>query len=125
MYLCSAVPQAEGRRRRQHQADRSRSVFTWLAQPILGWHTAVLLAVSGVVLLAGYGLARRRSSREPLTRLFPAVAVSVFGAAALALFVLELSTQVGGYDPRPAIGAFLALALGYAVRLGQLLFRQR
>jgi hypothetical protein len=53
------------------------------------------------------------------------VAVSIFGAVALALLVLELRTQVGIYDPRPAIAASLALALGYAVRLGQVLLRPR
>jgi hypothetical protein len=108
-----------------HPANQSRGVFTWLAQPILGWHTVVLLAVGGGVMLAGYGLARRRSPHETLARFFPAVAVSVFGAVALALLVLELSTQAGIYDPRPAIAAFLALALGYAVRLGRLLLCQR
>ena len=96
----------------QHQANPVRLSLTWLAQPILGWHTAVLLAAAGLVLLVGYGRTRRRSSGEPLAPFFLAVAVSAFGAVALALLVLELSTRIGIYDPRPAIAVFLALALG-------------
>ncbi len=108
-----------------HPAGESRGSITWLAQPVLGWHTAVLLAAAGLVLLAGYALARRRSPREPLARLFPAVAVSVFGAIGLALLVVGLRTRIGMYDPRAVIAACLAITLGYAVRLGQVLLRQR
>src|SRR4051794_2020633 len=61
----------------------------------------------------------------PLTGLFPAVAVSVFGAIPLALLVLGGRAQAGGYDFRPVIAACLAVTLGYAVRLGQVLLRQR
>lgn len=106
-------------------ASRSGGTITDLVQPILGWHAAVLLAVAGAIMLIGYGLIRRRWPRDTLARFFPAVAVSVFGAVALALLVLEPRVQLGIVDPRPAIAAFLALALGYAVRLGQLLSRQR
>jgi hypothetical protein len=101
----------------QHPAFISRGTVTWLNQPFPGWHAAVLLAC--------YGLARRCSLREPLAGLFPAVAVSVFGAIALALLVLDLRVRIGTYDARPVIAACLAVTLGYAVRLGQLLLRQR
>ena len=61
----------------------------------------------------------------PLARLFPAVAVSVFGATGLALLVIALRVQAGSYDLRPVIAACLAVTLSYAVRLGQVLLRQR
>jgi hypothetical protein len=109
----------------QHPAFISGGTVTWLNQPFPGWHAAVLLAVAGAVLLACYGVARRRSPREPLAGLFPAVAVSVFGAIALALLVLDLRVRIGTYDARPVIAACLAVTLGYAVRLGQILLRQR
>jgi hypothetical protein len=108
----------------QHPAYISGGTVTWLDQPFPGWHASVLLAVAGAVLLACYGLARRRSPRPPLAGLFPAVAVSVFGAIALALLVLGWRVQAG-YDFRPVIAACLAVTLGYAVRLGQVLLRQR
>lgn len=109
-----------------HGIRQATGTITWLGQqPIVGWHTAVLLAAAGAVLLAGYGFARRRWPHEPLARLFPAVAVSVFGAIGLALLVVTLRTRVGIYDPRPVTAVCLALALGYAVRLGQVRLRQR
>lgn len=94
-------------------------------QPVLGWHTAVLMAAAGAILLAGYGLARRRSPRMPLPGFFPALAVSVFGAIGLVVLALEPRPGIGAYDPRPLIAVCLALALGYGVRLGQALLRQR
>jgi hypothetical protein len=109
----------------QHPAYISGGTVTWLDQPFPGWHASVLLAVAGTVLLACYGLARRRSLRTPLAGLFSAVAVSVFGAITLALLVLGWRVQAGGYDFRPVIAACLAVTLGYAVRLGQVLLRQR
>ncbi len=109
----------------QHPAFISGGTVTWLSQPFPGWHAAVLLTIAGAVLLAGYGLIRWRSPREPLARLFPAVAVSVFGAIGLALLVIALRLQTGSYDLRPVIAACLAITLGYAVRLGQVLLRQR
>ena len=60
-----------------------------------------------------------------LARFFPAVAVSVFGAVALVLVALDLRSLGGIYDPRPVIAACVAFALGHAVRLGQVLLRQR
>ncbi len=75
----------------QHPAYISGGTVTWLNQPFPGWHASVLLAVAGAVLLAGYGLVRWRSPRVPLARLFPAVAVSVFGAIGLALLVIALA----------------------------------
>jgi hypothetical protein len=109
----------------QHPAYISGGTVSWLDQPFPGWHASVLLAVAGAVLLACYGLVRRRSLRPPLAGLFPAVAVSVFGAITLALLVLGWRVQAGGYDLRPGTAACLAVTLGYAVRLGQVLLRQR
>jgi hypothetical protein len=104
----------------------SASLIAWYwSQSAVGWRTAVLLAAAGAVLLAGYGVARRRWPGTPLPRFFPALAVSVFGAIGLAFLVLELGTNVGIYDPRPLIAVCLALALGYVVRLGQARLRQR
>jgi hypothetical protein len=108
-----------------HPAYISGGTVTWLDQPFPGWHASVLLAVAGAGLLACYGLVRRRSLRPPLAGLFPAVAVSVFGAITLALLVLGGRVQAGGYDFRPVVAACLAVTLGYAVRLGQVLLRQR
>ena len=51
--------------------------------------------------------------------------MSVFGAVALVLVALDLRSQGGIYDPRPVIAACVTFALGYAVRLGQVLLRQR
>lgn len=109
----------------QHPAYISGGTVTWLNQPFPGWHASVLLAVVGAVLLACFGLVRRRSLRPPLAGFFPAVAVSVFGAITFALLVLGWRAQAGGYDFRPVIAACLAVTLGYAVRLGQVLLRQR
>jgi hypothetical protein len=109
----------------QHPAFISGGTVTWLNQPFPGWHLAVMLTIAGAVLLAGYGLVRWRSPRAPLARLFPAVAVSVFGATGLALLVIALRVQTGSYDLRPVIAACLAITFGYAVRLGQVLLRQR
>jgi hypothetical protein len=112
-----------------HGTHPAGFAIEWTRQPIVGWHTAVLLAVAGAVLLAGYGFTRRRRPHEPLARLFPAVAASVFGAIGLVLLVVTLRTRIGLgigiYDPRPVTAGCLALALGYAVRLGQTRLRQR
>jgi len=104
----------------------TEAILAWYwSQSAVGWLAAVLLAAAGVVLLAGYGVARRRWPLTPLPRFFPALAVSVFGAIGLAFLLLELGTSIGIYDPRPLIAVCLALALGYAVRLGQARLRQR
>ena len=57
------------------------------------------------------------------TGFFPLVAASVFGAASTGLFLLKIS----GAAPvnRSLIVASLALAAGYAVRMWQILQRQR
>ncbi len=58
--------------------------------------------------------------------LFPAVAVSVFGAITLALGAFELRTQSGiSGHVLPVFAVCLPVTLGYAVRLGRVLLRQR
>jgi len=109
----------------QHPAYISGGTVSWLSQPFPGWHGAILLTIAGAVLLAGYGLVRRHVPGEPLAGLFPAVAVSVFGAIGLALLVVALRIQAGSFDLRPLIAACLAVSLGYAVRLSQVRLRQR
>lgn len=109
----------------QNPAYISGGTVSWLNQPFPGWHAAVLLAIAGAVLLAGHSLVRRRLPGAPLAGLFPAVAVSVFGALGLALLVIALRVQNGSLDLRPVIAVCLVVALGYAVRLGQVLLRQR
>jgi len=96
----------------QHPAYISGGTITWVSQPFPGWHIAVLLTIAGAVLLAGFGLVRRRSPREPLAGFFPAVAVSVFGALGLALLVVALRVQTGSYDFRPLIAAVSGWAMG-------------
>jgi hypothetical protein len=101
-------------------------IVGWLwQQSFLGWHAAVLMAAAGAVLLVGYGLTRRRVPGLPLPGFFPALAVSVFGAVGLAFLVFWIRTGTGTYDTRPLVAVCLALALGYAVRLGQARLRQR
>jgi len=110
----------------QHPAYISGGTVTWVNQPFPGWHGAVLMAIAGAILLIGYGLVRWRSPGEPLAGFFPAVAVSVFGAITLASGVIELRTQSGvSGDALPVLAVCLAVTLGYAVRLGQVLRRQR
>lgn len=110
----------------QHPAFISGGTASWLNQPFPGWHAAVLMFIAGAVLLAGYGLVQWRIPRAPLAGLFPAVAASVFGAITLALGVFELRTQSGiSGHVLPVFAVCLAVTLGYAVRLGQVLLRQR
>lgn len=110
----------------QHPAFISGGTASWLNQPFPGWHAAVLMVIAGAVMLAGYGLVRWRFPRAPLAGLFPAVAVSVFGAITLALGVFEFRTQSGiSGHVLPVFAVCLAVTLGYAVRLGQVLLRQR
>ena len=55
-----------------------------------------------------------------------AVLARVFGAITLALGAFELRTQSGiSGHVLPVFAVCLAVTLGYAVRLGQVLFRQR
>jgi hypothetical protein len=108
------------------EGSRSQFLVVWLwQQSVISWHTAVLMAAVGAVLLAGYGLTRRRVPGLPLPGSFPALAVSVFGATGLALLVFGTRARAGIYDPRPLVAVCLAVALGYAVRLGQARLRQR
>ena len=55
--------------------------------------------MAGAILLAGYGLVRRRSPRMPLPKFFPALAVSVFGTIGLVVLALEPRPGFGAYDP--------------------------
>lgn len=110
----------------QHPHFISGGTVTWLNQPFPGWHAAVVMFIAGAVLLAGYGLVQWRIPRAPLAGLFPAVAASVFGAITLALGVFEIRTQPGlSGHVLPVFAVCLAITLGYAVRLGQMLLRQR
>ena len=110
----------------QHPHFVSGGTVTWLNQPFPGWHAAVLMFIAGAVLLAGHGLIRWRFRRVPLARLFPAVAVSVFGAITLAFGLVGLRAQSGiSGHLLPVFAVSLAITLGYAVRLGQVLYRQR
>lgn len=76
--------------------------------------------IAGLLLLAGYHLARRfrrrgtRAVAAPASRYFPLLGVIVFGGGTLAQVLLNISgtTRPGG----PAVIASLALAVGYAVR---------
>jgi hypothetical protein len=110
----------------QHLAYITGGTVTWLNQPFPGWQAAVLMAITGAVMLTACGLARWRWPREPLGALFPAMAVSVFGAITLAFGVLELGRRSGiSGHVLPVVAVGLAVTLGYAVRLGQMLHRQR
>jgi hypothetical protein len=94
------------------------SGFLWLA-----WAAAT---AGGAILLAGCGLTlrlrRRRGRGMLLGGLFPMAAAGFFGAIALALTPLSASGE------RLATGlaaACLALATGYAIRMGRTFRRQR
>ena len=94
------------------------SESVWLA-----WSVAT---IGGAILLTGCGLTLRRRRRRGrgmlLGGLFPMVAAGFFGAIALAL------TPVSATGVRLATGlaaACLALATGYAIRMGQTFRRQR
>ena len=94
----------------QHPAYISGGTVTWLNQPFPGRHASVLLAVAGAVLLACYGLVRRRSLRQPLSGALPGGgAVSVFGAITLALLVFGLARP--GADLRPHFRPVIAACL--------------
>jgi hypothetical protein len=110
----------------QHPAFVSGGTVTWLNQPFPGWQAAVLMAITGAVMLTAYGLTRWRWPREALATLFPAMAVSVFGAITLAFGVVELGRRSGiSGHVLPVIAVCLAVTIGYAFRLGKVLLRQR
>jgi hypothetical protein len=90
-------------------------------------------AAIGVILLTGYAAVRRRQRRrgpgsrprEPRrAELFPAVAACFFGALALGLLVLNLSRTHVFFVPGLGVVACLALAVGYAFRVGRALLRK-
>jgi hypothetical protein len=94
------------------------------AVPSTAWIAAnVAAGIAGLPLLAGYYLARRFQRRRGrrrerfVARVFPLVAVIFFGAAATALIWLKISgTAPVSLSP---IFASVALAAGYAVRMGR------
>jgi hypothetical protein len=99
--------------------------FRWLM-----WSAAT---AAGIILLAGYAAFRRRQRRlgsgnrpgEPrLAGLFPAVAASFFGVAAVGLFVLNMSRSQVFFLPGLGVVACLVLAAGYAARMVQALLRR-
>jgi hypothetical protein len=94
----------------------------------LAWAAA---AAGGAILLAGCAVTLRRRRRRGrgmlLGGFFPMVAAGFFGAIALALTALNASdVRVPGPVPVPgrAAVAFLALAVGYAIRMARTLRRQ-
>lgn len=73
----------------------------------------VLAGLAGLVLLAGYLLARRRAPRALPRGFVPAVAAPVFGTAAVGLAWLAVAGQAAGVSNGPgyyASGAVVALA---------------
>jgi hypothetical protein len=91
---------------------------------------AVAAAACGAILLTGYSLVRRRQQRQgrlrgPLvTGAFPAVAAGFFCAVVLALLALSWSSPGAPSYPGLFIVAYLALAVGYAVRAARTLRRR-
>jgi hypothetical protein len=90
---------------------------------------SVAALICGAILLTGYRLVRRRRRRRgqpggPLAAgAFPALAAGFFCAVSLALVGLSLSGSV--LLPGVYIVAYLALAVGYAVRAAWTLRRRR
>lgn len=90
---------------------------------------SAVAAVCGAILLTGYRLVRRRQRRRgqlggPLAAAaFPALAAGFFCAVSFALVGLSLSGSLG--LPGLFIVAYLALAVGYAVRAARTLRRRR
>ncbi len=110
----------------QNPAFISGGTVSWVNQPFPGWQAAVLMAITGAVMLTACSLTRWRWPREPLAALFPAMAVSVFGAITLAFGVIEIGKRPGiSGHVLPVVAVCLAITLGYAIRLGQVLLRQR
>ncbi len=96
------------------------------------WLAWAVAAVGGAILLAGCGLTlrvqRRRGRGMLLGGFFPMVAAGFFGAIALALTALNASgVSVRGPAPVPRLAAvaYLAMAVGYAIRMARTLRRQR
>jgi hypothetical protein len=88
----------------------------------------VAAGLAGLVMLAGYLLARRRAPRRLPAVFVPAVAVTMFGSAAAGLAWLALAGRAAGVSNGPgyyASGAIAALAVaaGFALPLRRTLLR--
>lgn len=98
--------------------------------PDVRWLTWSATAAAGLILLAGYRLARRhqwRRGRLPgpmLAGFFPVLAAGFFGAVAVAFATLDASGAGVKVAPGLAVAACLAVALGYAMRMRRTLLRQ-
>ena len=98
--------------------------------PDVRWLAWSATAAAGLILLAGYRLARRRQWRRGrlpgpmLAGSFPLLAAGFFGATAVAFATLDASGAGVKVAPGLAVAASLALALGYAVRTWRTLLRQ-
>ena len=99
--------------------------------PDVRWLAWSATAAAGLILLAGYRLARRRQWRRGrlpgpmLAGLFPLLAVGFFGAVAVALVTLDASGGGVTVTPGLAVAGCLALASGYAVRTWRTLRQPR
>jgi hypothetical protein len=126
---------------RAHQTRRGRTAAVAGDAAAATWKLASLLVVAtgvagvaaaacGAILLTGYSLVRRRQQRRgrlrgPLvTGAFPAVAAGFFCAVVLALLALSWSNPSAPSYPGLFIVAYLALAVGYAVRAARTLRRR-
>jgi hypothetical protein len=98
--------------------------------PDVRWLAWSATAAAGLILLAGYRLARRRQWRRGrlpgpmLAGSFPLLAAGFFGAIAVAFAMLDASGAGVKVAPGLAVAGCLALALGYAVRTCRTLLRQ-
>ena len=98
--------------------------------PDVRWLAWSATAAAGLILLAGYRLARRRQWRRGrlpgpmLAGSFPLLAAGFFGATAVAFATLDASGAGVKVALGLAVAASLALALGYAVRTWRTLLRQ-
>ncbi|HTX27739.1 MAG TPA: hypothetical protein VME19_12055 [Streptosporangiaceae bacterium] len=98
--------------------------------PPIHFMVAVTAAVCGAILLTGFSLVRRRQQRRGRLRgplvggAFPAVAAGFFCAVVLALLALAWSGPGVASFPGLFIVAYLALAIGYAVRAARMLRRR-
>jgi len=94
------------------------------------WLAWSATAAAGLILLAGYRLARRRQWRRgrlpgPMPAgSFPLLAAGFFGAIAVAFAMLDASGAGVKVAPGLAVAGCLALALGYAERTCRTLLRQ-
>jgi hypothetical protein len=106
-----------------------RAVLPAVHHPPIHFLWSVAAVACGAILLAGYRLVGRRKQRRgrlrgPLSAgAFPVVAAGFFCAVTLALVVLSLSRSWAAL-PGFFIVAYLALAVGYAVRAARTLRRR-